>query len=529
VFAKGEIIGEKFRVERVLGQGGMGVVLIALHVELDQRVAIKVLNEKITSDAAAVERFVREARAAAKLRSEHVCRVSDVGRLDDGSPYIVMELLSGSDLAAVVANGPLPVPTAIDYVLQACEALAEAHALGIVHRDLKPANLFLTRRLDGSPLVKVLDFGIAKAPAVEQLALTRTDTMMGSPGYMSPEQLRSARDVDARTDVWALGVILYQLMSGRVPFPATTLTELAVMIAMDPPQPLEVAPALRAVVFRCLEKAPDDRYPDIGELAAALVPFGDSTAAAKAGVIAKVVRPRASLDATVAVQAGALAATVASIAPARESRQVETTLQGATGVATAMSTVPPRTGLKVFGALAALAILAFATIVVVKLTSRPRVIMASAPSTESTAEPLPTSRAIVVDAAEVVTDPVPPVVAPPPRPTNSDRATTKARKSASVKPAIDGEQPPPPAIAQLELDATDAMLEGRWNKALSLSKKILAIDPEHQRALYWAVSASCAIPDAEEARRYAPKLSAEARAKLQRYVCDRNSVVLARE
>src|SRR5512140_3402737 len=190
----GEIVGGKFRIERILGQGGMGVVAIATHLQLDQQVALKVLHDAIVDDAESVERFLREARASARLRSEHVCKVSDVGQLDSGAPYIVMELLEGSDLQGVIAQDPLPIATAALYVTQACVAIAEAHALGIVHRDLKPANLFLTKRLDGTPLVKVLDFGIAKAPTASEFKITRTSTIMGSPGYMSPEQLRSARD-----------------------------------------------------------------------------------------------------------------------------------------------------------------------------------------------------------------------------------------------------------------------------------------------------------------------------------------------
>jgi len=226
------------------------VVAVATHVQLGQAVAIKVLHDELASDATFVTRFLREARACAALRSDHVCRVSDLGTLETGAPYLVMELLDGSDLSRVVAAGPLPIAVAADYVLQACIALAEAHAIGIVHRDLKPGNLFLTR----AGRIKVLDFGIAKAPK-DELALTRTAHVLGSPRYMSPEQLRSPRDVDLRTDLWALGVILYELVSQRVPFPAESITELAVKVAVDPPQPLDVDPAFRAVVWRCLEKA----------------------------------------------------------------------------------------------------------------------------------------------------------------------------------------------------------------------------------------------------------------------------------
>jgi serine/threonine-protein kinase len=278
VFQVGSIIGGRFRVDSLLGAGGMGVVAAATHLELGHRVAIKVLREELAENATIVERFIREARAVVNLRTEHVCRVFDVGRLDTGAPYIVMELLEGADLQRAIAKRPLPTATAVDYVLQACVALAEAHAAGIVHRDLKPANLFVTRRLDGGPLVKVLDFGIAKAMAAQGPQLTHATGVMGSPGYMSPEQLLSARDVDLRTDIWALGVTLYQLVSGRMPFPGPTLTEIAVKVASDPPAPLDVGtdPGLSAVIVRCLEKSPDKRYPSVAALATDLVRFGTS-------------------------------------------------------------------------------------------------------------------------------------------------------------------------------------------------------------------------------------------------------------
>ena len=210
MFAAGELVAGKFQIDRVIGQGGMGFVVAATHVHLGQRVALKFLLPAMASDRAVVERFLREARSSAQLRGEHICRVSDVGVLDAGAPYFVMELLEGQDLASMLAaRGPIPVPILADYILQACLGLAEAHAAGIVHRDLKPANLFLTLRPDGTPLIKIVDFGIAKDPTSTSFHLTRTDAVMGSPGYMSPEQLRSTRVADARSDLWALGVILH--------------------------------------------------------------------------------------------------------------------------------------------------------------------------------------------------------------------------------------------------------------------------------------------------------------------------------
>jgi serine/threonine protein kinase len=277
----GDVVGRKFVVEDVLGVGGMGVVLGARHVHLGQRVAVKLLLRSAAKHPDAVTRFLREARASVGLQSAHVVRVMDVGTLDDGLPYMVMEHLTGSDLCALLQQRKaLPVEEAIDYTLQAMDAVAEAHTVGLVHRDLKPANLFLTRRPDGSGLVKVLDFGISKATesTTRDQSLTATSTIMGSPVYMSPEQLRSSKNVDARTDIWALGIILYELVSGRTPFEDETVTGLCLKIAADPPIPLrerraEILPAFEAVVMRCLEKDATKRPQTVGELAVAMRPF----------------------------------------------------------------------------------------------------------------------------------------------------------------------------------------------------------------------------------------------------------------
>ena len=289
----GDVLDGKFRVERVLGEGGMGVVVAATHLALGQLVALKFMLPQALKSKDNVARFEREARAVVRLRSEHVARVTDVGRLQNGAPYIVMEFLEGNDLDDVIEQaGPLPVDVAIDYVLQACEAIAEAHALGIVHRDLKPTNLFLTRRVSGKPLVKVLDFGISKSATVgEDLSLTSTTQTMGSPNYMSPEQLRSARNVDHRTDIWALGAILYELLTRQVPFVAETVTQLSVMVVTEEPRPIaelrpDVPPGLVAAIMRCLEKDRDRRFQSVSELAAAIAPFGPPDSVQKAAEIA---------------------------------------------------------------------------------------------------------------------------------------------------------------------------------------------------------------------------------------------------
>ncbi len=284
----GEVLAGKYRLERVLGVGGMGVVLAATHLELEEKVAIKFLLPSAVPSPDAVSRFLREARAAIKIKSEGVVRVLDVARLESGTPYIVMEYLHGHDLAQLVEiEGPMPVADAVSYVIQACEALAAAHALGIVHRDLKPANLFVVRGADGMPKVKVLDFGISKIQDDGRNDVTTTATIMGTPCYMSPEQLRSTKDVDGRADIWALGTILYALLTGAPPYYAETTADVAAKIIRDAPPTLRSAradapEALEAVISRCLAKAREDRYPDVAALAEALAPFasGDAQLAA---------------------------------------------------------------------------------------------------------------------------------------------------------------------------------------------------------------------------------------------------------
>ncbi len=305
--APGALIDGKYRVERVLGMGGMGVVVAAMQVALDRRVAIKLLRPGRTGPAL-IERMMREARAAARLKGQHVARVLDVVRSagpvpSAGSPYIVMEYLEGRDLAAVLRKkGPLSIADAAAYVLQACEAIAEAHALGIVHRDLKPENLFLTSRVDGRPLVKVLDFGISKLtmppPGPEGLELTLTADLVGSPSYMSPEQLRRTRNVDQRTDQWSLGVILFELLTGVLPFPANDLKQLRARVlhveapAVSTLRP-DVPPPLVAAIARCLEKDAARRFPAVADLAEVLEPIAGATK----GTVARIRERTASASA----------------------------------------------------------------------------------------------------------------------------------------------------------------------------------------------------------------------------------------
>jgi serine/threonine protein kinase len=262
----------------------MGAVLAATHLHLDERVAIKVVLPDVAKDPATGVRFLREARAAVKIKSEHVAKVHDFGQLETGQPYMVMEYLVGEDLSAMLERrGPLPVADAAVYLLQACDAIAQAHALGIVHRDLKPGNLFLTTREDGTPCVKVLDFGISKATGADgslsSLTLTKTQSVVGSPMYMAPEQMRPNRPLDARTDIWSLGVVAYELLTGRLPFDAQTMPELCAMVLQDPAPPMQrqdLPPQLEVAIQRCLEKNPADRFADLSALAEALAPFASA-------------------------------------------------------------------------------------------------------------------------------------------------------------------------------------------------------------------------------------------------------------
>jgi eukaryotic-like serine/threonine-protein kinase len=279
----GATIGDKYRVERELGRGGFGVVVRAIHLTLDQRVAIKVLTESEGStDAEFAEdaaRFRLEAKATAALRSPYVVRVLDVDVLEGTYPYIVMEYLEGKTLHELVhTKGPLPVPSAVDIAVQVLAALAEAHANGIVHRDLKPANVFLTKGAGGDT-VKVLDFGVSKMMGGASQKLTRTGAVVGTVAYMAPEQMLDARKVDARADVWSIGIVLYEALARSHPFGAATSGPTVVTaILNDPLIPLrsirpDVPPELEAVIERMLEKDASRRFPTALEAALAIAPF----------------------------------------------------------------------------------------------------------------------------------------------------------------------------------------------------------------------------------------------------------------
>lgn len=431
---EGEVLAGKYRVERVLGVGGMGVVVAARHAQLGTRVALKFLLPQAAKDADTVTRFLREAHAAARITSEHVARIIDVGTLDGGAPYLVMEYLQGRDLDAVLEErGALPVSEAVDYLLQAMEALAEAHAGGIVHRDLKPANLFLAERADGSPLVKVLDFGISKA-VVEQgdAQLTQTQGTMGSPLYMSPEQIRSAKHVDARSDIWALGVVLYELLAGSPPFKGESMGGVLASIIGDAPRKLsderpEVPLGLVTVIERCLAKDRDLRPRDVAELASALAPFASTASAPSVARIQRILARQSQTalpDTAVLPGPAAHAATVGAF--------TQTTGSGA-------SAASPKLRLLLLGgsAVALLGALAVGISLAAKPEPPASVTASAAAEPVSTPAPPEASEAPATDAVESAPATVPDA-APPPAATSVSAAEPKrptAGKSSAPKTA----------------------------------------------------------------------------------------------
>lgn len=451
--AEGAVVGGKYLVRRVIGRGGMGVVVECWHADLERRVAVKLLKER--SDER-IARFLREARLAASLQSEHVARVLDAGRGPDGVPFMVLEYLEGRDLDSELEERvTLPVSLAVLYVLQASEAIAEAHERGIVHRDLKPSNLFLAERLDGSTAVKVLDFGISKsAELVGQV--TETGSLLGTPLYMSPEQVRDPRDADARSDIWALGVILHELASGQLPFRGDSLPALGAAIVSDAPIPLRSAvpdapEGLDRVIARCLEKDPSRRYQSVADLARALATFAPEDGALYARRIAALTgasmrsgRHRIeSLPGTDAPTIDPDAVTVAASADAPPRRRHDA------GSLAASVSPPPRVRRR--GRVAPLA-----AAVVVALGA---VAVWFSIAGRGDAPPAPASAAHEPPRTIPPPEPAPPTVsvgkvAPPPAPSataSAPRAATKPRSIATARPTPRAPKPP----------STDDMLRHR--------------------------------------------------------------------
>ena len=286
--SQGEIIGGRYRVDRIVAEGGMGIIVAATHLELEETVAIKFLRDEFASKPEVVGRFAREAKAAAKLKSEYVASVYDVGISPERGPYIVMEYLEGEDLETVLtADGRLPYGRACELMMQACEAIANAHANGIIHRDIKPANLFLVRR-NGVAIVKVLDFGVSKTALTGNvfggaISLVKTQTLVGSPIYMSPEALRGREEVTSSSDIWSIGAVLYELITGDTAFNGASITELCAAVLETEPTSIcervpEVPPELADVIMKCLHKEPQGRWHTVAELVCALAPFAPARA-----------------------------------------------------------------------------------------------------------------------------------------------------------------------------------------------------------------------------------------------------------
>jgi eukaryotic-like serine/threonine-protein kinase len=470
----GQVLDGKYRIDRVIGVGGMGLVVEAYHLKLDQRVAIKLLLPQMTENADVVSRFAREARAAARIKGDHVARVFDVSNLPDGSPYMVMEFLEGQDLRHILrAHGPFPVQHLADYLLQALEGLAEAHRAGIVHRDLKPANLFLTSGADGPRLIKVLDFGISKlAREVGDQSATSSVAMLGSPVYMSPEQVRQSRAVDQRADIWSVGATMYELATGQRPFPREAIAQTVSAILFDPVVPPsrvkpDIPPAFDAVVVRCLEKDPAHRFADCGELAMALVPFASPDARAMlpritrwtASTSSRTLRPP-EVEALLARGDSATGAPVHSTQTG--SRPADTRPQRATGLAVAAG-VGFAFGIVVLvGAFYQYALqprrptVATAAPAASSIPVAAQASSSSAPAAASTAPPHDTQNAWTTVEPPPAASSAPPVAvsapvpaAPPPPPPVEPHATTPTPpappKVASTPPTLPPKPKPPPA------------------------------------------------------------------------------------
>jgi len=421
--APGTLLLGKYRIDALIGTGGMGNVVRASHLYLQQPVAIKVLLPEMAASSSTVQRFLREAQATVKLRSEHIARVMDVGTSEDGVPFMVMEYLEGNDLNQILRHhGPQHPSIVVDLMLQACEGIAEAHALDIVHRDIKPSNFFITQRPDGSMLLKILDFGISKTP-VGFDELTGTQTVIGTPSYMAPEQMKSGRSADPRSDVWSIGVVFYQLISGCLPFSGESYAELVLKVGLELPVPIPVPlpSGLGEVVMRCLAKDSALRPQTVGELARLLAPYATDPggAAQSASRTQRILQQRGVLPGMRAspLTAGGGLATPIPISPAQLTPRSWPPSQG-TSVSRVAGQMTQRTrgarGLLI-ASVAGLCVIAGGGGYAISQMSRsdgPREPHVQAPLSQEPAAPSPAAAA-----APQAAPPAPPATPPPPPPT----------------------------------------------------------------------------------------------------------------
>ncbi|HSD90173.1 MAG TPA: serine/threonine-protein kinase [Kofleriaceae bacterium] len=507
MYGAGNVVAGKYRIERVLGQGGMGYVVAATHLDLGTPVALKFLHEHMLENQSLVDRFKREARSSAQLRGENVCRVSDVGTAENGQPYIVMELLSGQDLTSVLSErGALPVPMVADIVQQACLALGEAHAVGIVHRDLKPGNLMMTARPDGSMCIKVLDFGVAKGPEDINFSLTQTASVIGSPGYMSPEQLKSSKTADVRSDIWSLGVVMYELVSGYKPFQGESITELALKVAMDPMPPLAGAVPwyFEQVITRCLEKEPARRYADVADLAVALAPFAGTRGHEMAHGVARVLR---GAHTPLPVPPSMMPASpTPAPAPVQPPMSTPTTLRGASGMVSGSPTVTVRRNWKVPVIMGGGAVLGVALALI---------LVRGHGHSASNATPQATSSAASSPAATSTPTPAPAHDEAAKDPAAKDQAAKdQAEQEAAKVAAAQKEQDQKNAAAAAKQAEELAKKEAAANaaaakKADELAKKEAAKEAAANAAAEKAEAAKAAAAKKQAAREAAAKAAAE--------------------
>ncbi len=485
---------KKYDLERQLGVGGAGVVVCARHRELDERVAIKfLLSGPDNQDA--IARFRREARAANRVRDEHVVRIIDVATLDGGIPYVVMEYLDGVDLERMLHQTPdlqLPVRDAIEFVLQACEALAECHQIGIVHRDLKPSNLFCTHGADGLPIIKVLDFGISKlGPATIDGAMTGKNSIMGSPRYMSPEQFSAPAEVDHRTDIWALGIILYELVTGAVPFVGGTLISIWEKVKSDAPRPISElrrdAPlGLWPVVLRCLQKDPAARYQNVAELAKELLPLAPERSRSS---VARIVRIVESPGMTTA----SLSLPPSGRVPAETATSVS--IQSAPHPGT-----PRRAGIVAFAVAAAIGV----TVLAVREVRRQ--------GQDGASKTLDTATATPAQAPPPTAQPQTPVVVPVPAPLAPEPVESATPAPSAVKPTatkpIVTKAAPSTAAARASAAPTSARHD-RPTPPVAASSAVAAASPP-----------AAPVPRVEETRASAPVRSARPASAASPWVVD---------